>query len=42
MEKEKYNLNIVEDLKSSNMGQWYSKVKRMSDQEKEKSSNIIF
>ena len=29
-EKEKYYTNIVEDLKTSNISQWYSKVKRMS------------
>ena len=40
-EKEKYNLNIVEDFKSLNTGQWCSKVKRMSGQEKERSSEIV-
>ena len=29
-EKEKYYQNIVSDLKTSNISQWYSKVKRMS------------
>ena len=28
--KESYYTNIVEDLKESNIGQWYSKIKRMS------------
>ena len=28
--KTSYNTNIVEDLKTSNIGQWYSKLKRMS------------
>ena len=28
--KESYYKNMVEDLKVSNVGQWYSKVKRMS------------
>ena len=28
--KEHYYTNMVEDLKTSNVGQWYSKVKRMS------------
>ena len=28
--KESYYVNIVEDLKTSNPGKWYSKVKRMS------------
>ena len=28
--KESYYVNMVEDLKTSNVGQWYSKVKRMS------------
>ena len=40
-EKEKYFSNIVQDLKSSNVGQWYSKIKRMSEQEKENPSNIL-
>ena len=29
-EKEKYYKNIVQDLKESNISQWYSKVKRMA------------
>ena len=35
--KESYNKNVVEDLKTSHPGQWYSKIKRMStlDQSKE-------
>ena len=32
-EKENYYSNIVRDLKTSNPGQWYSKIKRMSGQE---------
>jgi hypothetical protein len=32
-EKENYYCNIVRDLKTSNPGQWYSKIKRMSGQE---------
>ena len=32
-EKEKYYANIVHDLKTSNVGKWYSKLKRMSGQE---------
>ena len=33
LEKTKYYENMVEDLKQSNPGQWYSKLKRMSGQE---------
>ena len=40
IEKEKYNTNIVQDLKSSNQGQWYSKIKRMSEVERENPSTI--
>ena len=29
--KELYYINMVEDLKNSNVGQWYSKVRRMSE-----------
>ena len=32
-EKVKYCENIVKDLKESNPGQWYSKIKRMSGKE---------
>ena len=32
-EKEKYFSNVVSDLKTSNISQWYSKVKRMSGQD---------
>ena len=32
IEKEKYYQNMVSDLKTSNPGKWYSKVKRMSGQ----------
>ena len=28
--KESYYTNMVDDLKTSNVGQWYSKIKRMS------------
>ena len=38
-EKEKYYCDIVKDLKNSNPGKWYSKVKRMSGQ-KSKSDKI--
>ena len=41
LEKENYYSNMVEDLKSSCQGQWYSKVKRMSGLEKDKLSDII-
>ena len=39
-EKVKYFENIVKDLKDSNPGQWYSKLKRMSGQEIKKAENI--
>ena len=39
-EKENYYSNIVQDLKTSNQGQWYSKLKRMSESENKKQSNI--
>ena len=35
-----YYTNIVSDLKSSNPGQWYSKLKRMSSHEQTKGENI--
>ena len=35
-EKEKYAANIVLDLKESNPSKWYSKLKRMSGQNKDK------
>ena len=34
MLKSSYNENVVEDLKTSNVGRWYSKLKRMSSTEK--------
>ena len=34
-EKEKYHKNIVQDLKESNISQWYSKVKRMAGQDQQ-------
>ena len=42
-EKEKYYANIVEDLKVSEPGQWYSKLKRMSghDQMKNKEVQVL-
>ena len=38
--KENYYTNIVEDLKSSAPGQWYSKLKRMSSYHEVKSEQI--
>ena len=35
-----YNKNVVEDLKSSNIGQWYSKLKRMSGVSKVRDEKI--
>ena len=42
-EKEKYYSDIVEDLKTSKPGQWYSKLKRMTshDQAKSEEPNVI-
>ena len=40
-EKEKYYENIVSDLKTSNVGKWFSKVKRMSGRDKDKQNNIM-
>ena len=40
-EKEKYYTNIVEDLKISQPGQWYSKLKRMSSHDQAKSEEPI-
>ena len=40
-EKEKYYTNIVSDLKTSNVSQWFSKVKRMSGQEEDRSENTV-
>ena len=39
IEKQKYFQNMVSDLKTSNPGQWYSKIKRMSG--KSESSKLI-
>ena len=41
IEKQKYFDNMVADLKTSNPGKWYSKLKRMSGQEKCKQENIL-
>ena len=41
IEKQKYYDNMVSDLKSSNPGQWYSKIKRMSGKEESKQQNIL-
>ena len=38
MEKQKYYENIVADLKTSDPSKWYSKLKRMSGQDKDKSN----
>ena len=42
-EKEKYYVNIAEDLEEANLGQWYSKLKRMSwhDQLKNKEVEVM-
>ena len=40
-EKENYYTNIVSDLKTSNVSQWFSKVKRMSGQEEDRSDNTV-
>ena len=39
--KEEYYENMVEDLKYSNVGQWYSKVKRMSQLDPTKEEKIL-
>ena len=39
--KESYYVNIVEDLKTSNPGKWYSKVKRMSAIDPTKEDKVI-
>ena len=41
VEKVKYYQNIVEDLKVSNPGQWYSKLKRMSSHDAAKSDEPV-
>ena len=38
--KESYYSNIVEDLKTSNVGKWYSKLKRMSSDDRTKSDKV--
>ena len=38
--KESYYKNMVEDLKSSNISQWYSKLKRMSSVDPTKDQNV--
>ena len=40
-EKEFYYENIVHDLKTSNPGKWYSKVKRMSSLDPTKEEKVI-
>ena len=40
-EKEKYHENIVSDLKLSNPGKWFSKVKRMTGRNQEKPNKIM-
>ena len=40
-EKRKYYENIVSDLKSSNISQWYSKVKRMAGQDHHSSDDMV-
>ena len=40
-EKQKYYANIVSDLKTSNPGKWFSKLKRMSGQDQDKQDNIM-
>ena len=40
-EKEIYYKNIVTDLKETNPGKWYSKIKRMSGQEKDREQKIL-
>ena len=41
IEKSNYYVNIVQDLKDSNPGQWYSKVKRMSGQDTKNVSDAL-
>ena len=38
--KESYYSNIVEDLKTSNVGKWYSKLKRMSSDDRTKGDKV--
>ena len=39
--KEQYYENIVQDLKESNIGQWYSKLKRMSNMDSTKEDKVV-
>ena len=39
--KEFYHKNIVQDLKTSNPGQWYSKIKRMSTLDQTKDEEVV-
>ena len=39
--KQNYYINIVQDLKAGNPGQWYSKLKRMSNMDNTQNSDII-
>ena len=39
--KHEYSENIVNDLKSSNVSQWYSKIKRMSSHSEIRDQEII-
>ena len=41
IEKETYYENIVQDLKTSNPGKWYSKVKRMSNLDPTKEDKVL-
>ena len=41
IEKQKYHQNMVADLKTSNPGQWYSKIKRMSGKSESSHSNNL-
>jgi hypothetical protein len=41
LEKESYYENIVHDLKTSNPGKWYSKVKRMSSLDPTKEEKVL-
>ena len=38
--KQDYSKNIVNDLKTSDPSQWYSKIKRMSSQDKDKDVEV--
>ena len=41
IEKQRYFQNMVSDLKTSNTGQWYSKIKRMSGRSESSKQNIL-